>query len=95
MRDFLKCCTREPEYINKYGSNSNFPSTGPVSEYGSHTRDLPYESLILGQLLDLIFPAKISFLPHMAKVPSTRILKFRIFIVKQNKNETVFFCLPY
>ena len=36
------CCTRKPQYINEYGSNSKFPSTGPgsrvrvqVPEYGS------------------------------------------------------------
>ena len=35
-RVFLKCCTREPEYINVYGSNSKFPSTGPGSKVRVH-----------------------------------------------------------
>ena len=44
---FFVSRTPESEYINEYGSNSKFPSTGPgsreqvlVREYGSPTRDL-------------------------------------------------------
>jgi hypothetical protein len=39
---FFVTCTREPEYINDYGSNSKFPSTGLSSQVWVIYKQLQY-----------------------------------------------------